>query len=356
MTRRKRERPAVRSCDWCECEYSPQNYRQRFCSQACATLHGNAQKPHPCGPCETCGRPFHSRTPGKRFCSLDCYLGSDFFAALTWDNMRRLNPTMGVPRVCRQCGEEYSRKRKAAFCGALCRRQYFAARFDRWIANPETIALPQNFDEFLDRDVLSCPVAGCDWEGENLSAHANFAHGIPAREFKKLCGFNLKTGLVGRETSKAMTDRNHRMLADGVIQPGFPADAPRSGPKTDYLSLEGKEHRKKAAACRERQPPPPRPPQLCRGCGVDVPQPVCGRQLYCTTQCRDRHYATRRVAEAVCAYCGGRFEANGQQARRTRQSLPVCCSLECRNKFNAVKALAARGQREWRAERKDGAS
>lgn len=340
MSKRKHERPAALPCAWCGSVFTPKSYRNRFCSQGCQTNFSNKRvDQHTLGPCPTCGSMFQSRRKDKVFCSLDCYIDSDQFKRMNATNLAALNPTLGVPKICKGCGAEYPRASRALFCGKQCRRKYFADRFDRWVANPENIALPQNFDEFLARDVLSCPVDGCEWEGEHLGYHVNIVHGITAREFKKLCGFNIGSGLVGDALSRSMSDRVKLLIADGRIPvgTGFP-DGVRTA--TRCVSLEAREHSKKVRAELPRFRDESLP---CRQCGVAVQQPRCGHRMYCSTRCRSRWYEKQASETCRCAYCGGVFASNKSQSKRHAKGLPVCCSSTCRNRLNIASALAARG-------------
>lgn len=341
MTQRREDRPERRACDWCGEEFTPLSYRHHFCSSGCATAHGNSLARHECGPCPTCGAMFRSRSPGKKYCRVECYIDSDQFQAMRRQNLENLNPTLGTPRVCKGCGAEYPRSRRAKFCTKACRRKYFAERFDRWVANPESVALPQNFDEFLARNVLTCPVTGCEWEGTFLGAHVNFAHGISARDFKKLAGFNLTSGLVGAELSEFMSAKARRLVEQGLFFRGAEeCRPPAEGDREVYISLERKEAAKKSRA----ELPPYRDAWLpCRTCGAEVRQPTMGRKLYCSIPCRTKYYQDHAVGEAPCAYCGKSFECNRVQANRHREGKPVCCSQTCRNRLNVARALAVRG-------------
>jgi hypothetical protein len=98
------------------------------------------------------------------------------------------------------------------FHNKLCRRKYQSERFDRWIASPETMPLPQNYDEFLTDNILSCLVEGCRWIGHNLSTHMNFTHGLDALNFKVQAGFNLRTGVISAPMSEKMS--NSKIEAD----------------------------------------------------------------------------------------------------------------------------------------------
>lgn len=344
MTRAKQQRQSVASCQWCGVKYEPKNYLQKYCSHACRTVAGNANDSrHQCGPCPTCGAMFRSRRKDKVFCSLQCYTASDQFKEMSMANISTASPNVGSPKICPACNCEFPRSRRAKYCSDRCRRRFFAERFDRWIANPEQISLPQNFDEFLVRDVLPCPVVGCGWEGEHLSTHVNFAHGITAREFKKLCGFNIGTGLVGEKLSAWFSERTKRFIADGIIKSGDDCNLVpgyQGSRSFGYVSLESKEHRAKANAMRPNNSQKTNP---CRECGVLVAQPFAGRKEYCSTACRSRYYSRTKTCECRCAQCGLAFVGTRAQSRRHMNGLNVCCSQLCRNRMNIVAALSARG-------------
>lgn len=339
MTKQKYVIPDSKLCDWCGVSFSPVNYKQRFCSGSCAVVFRNRSPgKHDCGPCPTCGKMFKSKDRKKVFCSMDCYVASDQYAALHNANLNKLNPNHGKPRVCHGCGSEFSRANRRKYCTNTCRRRYFTERFDRWIANPESVALPQNFDEFLSRNILSCPVDGCGWEGEFLGSHVNHAHGISAREFKKLCGFNISTGLVGTDLAKHFSERTEQRIADGSLLLGFSDSLREPAVRENYKSLEGKEHAKKSRA---------ESPQFsgkflpCRECGIEVPQLYYGKKMYCSPTCRSKWYSHQNVDECQCAFCGKQFVGSRRQTSRYKKALPVCCGTACRCKFaQAAKVIA----------------
>lgn len=344
MTKPKQDRPASQLCTWCGKSFCPKNYKQACCSQGCRVAYENSKTGrHTCGPCPTCSVTFHSRVKGKIFCSLECYMNSEQFKQMSMENIASVTPKLGVPRTCQGCGGDFPRSQRKKYCSDRCRRRFFAERFDRWIASPESVALPQNFDEFLLREQLPCPISGCNWEGEHLGNHVNFAHGITARQFKKLCGFNLSTGLIGDRLARWFSDRTAGFIEQGIIKIG--SDSPLfgahlNGCRSDYVSLESKEHRKKSVADRPRSSVKLKP---CRECGADVAQPYCGRREYCSTSCRSRYYARTQTCDCVCAQCGTSFVGSRGQSKRHMSGLSVCCSVACRNRMNVVAALSARG-------------
>lgn len=291
-----------------------------FCSNLCRTafMASKLRKPVPNrGPCGHCGAYFSSRRE-KLFCSMKCYTGSgQFTAMLDANRVKSLSPESVEKRAakqrqgqhvsCLECGEEFYRKRATdrrparKFCTTVCYRSYMAKRFDRFIANPETVALPQNFDEFLDREELPCLVDGCAWSGKHLSVHIISAHGIRADDFKRATGFNLGSGLISSDLARRFSERARQGVA---IDPDLQVlgqerrRPPGLGSLLAYGSLEGREHRAKARALVAALPGPSR---ACRACGVLFRQKTpFGRTLYCTRDCRNGFYSaeSRKLAQS----------------------------------------------------------
>lgn len=279
------------------------------CSTICraAWMRKKLSKPVPHrGPCPHCKQMFKSRNAAKIFCSMACYTASDQFKAMLAANRekaslpesvgkRTANARTGAHYNCLECGAEfYSRpSRKKKYCSSLCYRKYMAKRFDRWIANPKEMALPQCFDEFLSSAELPCLIEGCDWVGHHLGNHVNATHGITANEFKRAVGFNIGTGLVSPELHKKMCEVNAGKGDTARVLAALLCVGERG---IIYRSLEGREHTAKASALLRETPGPTRD---CDGCGDRFQQrSPCGRAKYCTTECRDRTYAARKRAAA----------------------------------------------------------
>lgn len=203
--------------------------------------------------CEQCGHPFQSRGKDKRFCSLSCYANSP----VGRERLQRAAELGGLARrggkgypqmPCAVCGKKMeihaNHEPERFFCSLACRRGYWRELFDSLIGNPEGLPLPNNYDEFLDRNELPCLMPGCDWSGPSLSGHLFQCHGIKATQFKEAAGFNRSTGLVGKAMSA-------KLAAPHV---GVPIDlrllsAAGSNPDANYhpeLRLEGREHMRKA--------------------------------------------------------------------------------------------------------------
>ena len=267
------------------------------------------------GPCKTCGKLFESRID-KMFCSLDCYTKSEQFKGMVAENLKKAGSLESIHRraqaaklgqdvPCLECGTEFYQKLpskgRAArkFCDTTCYRSYLAKRFDRWVANPEGMALPQCYDEFLDREELACVVDGCDWHGQHLTLHMNQAHGVRADEFKRAAGFNLSTGVIAKPLAVALRERGllgvaanmddaDRAAALALSQKALAANPIR------YRSLEGREHAKKARSMLGVGPQ-----RTCDGCGALFQQSTpMGKAKYCSIECRDSAYAKQRKASA----------------------------------------------------------
>ena len=265
------------------------------------------------GPCKTCGKKFESRID-KMFCSMDCYIKSDQFREMQskyWAPSAEVKAKIseqlkkGKDVPCIECGTEFYQKQPSKgkparkFCGTPCYRTYLSKRFDRWVANPEGMALPQCYDEFLDREELACVVDGCDWHGQHLTLHMNQAHGIVADEFKRAAGFNLGTGVIAKPLAEALRERiavgvaagmddNARVAALALSQKSL------AGNYIRYKSLEGREHAKKS-----RSMLGPGPQRICAGCSTVFQQSTpMGKALYCSRDCRDNAYAEQRHAIA----------------------------------------------------------
>lgn len=263
------------------------------------------------GPCKTCGKMFESKAD-KIFCSMACYTQSRQFKEMQLKNhvpsaaarvkiAAKLRKGADVP--CLECGVEFYQKRPSKgrtakkFCSTVCYRAYLAKRFDRWIANPEGMALPQCYDEFLDREELTCVVEGCNWRGKHLTLHVNYTHGIGSDEFKRATGFNLSTGVIAKPLAMAFHDRTLRGVArntadvDHIARVALAQKALASKP-IRYRSLESVEHTNKALALRRFVPGPQR---ICANCNtVFVQNTSCGRALYCSKKCRNIAYAKQR--------------------------------------------------------------
>lgn len=308
---------------------SSRNGRNVFCCVDCRVakeqeLQRSRPGRHVCGPCPTCGEEFRSRIKGKKFCSMKCYTSHSSFL----DRLRRQNEEKskaafpdGRPR-CPQCGEETPKNRK--YCNNLCRRKYFADRFDRFVANPEQIALPQNFDEFLLQSELPCLFEGCEWCGTNLSLHVNMVHGVSVDKFKEMVGFNRTTGLVAPSISEFRSGLMKRLIKDGVIKAGDAEHLKKIDRSGHEMRLEGKEHWQKSMAitggmkkfaeagtAKSRDPERrkeigermrqtiaemPMVPKVCTECGCDyeVKQMHSGKAKFCSQKCRNAAGSRKR--------------------------------------------------------------
>lgn len=358
------------ACGWCERQFSLRNPgqlgayragRSVYCSGKCLNAHERSKPGRHQKICPTCGRAFASRTKTKTFCSVACYTSSPAcvarlrecneakqLAAYEADKARGTDLAVPVaPSIylCLQCNGEFRRRPSVnrKFCTSTCYRLYMAARFDRFIANPEKLALPQCYDEFLTQDLLPCLFEGCQWRGKFLGAHVNFAHGVTAQQFKDLAGFNAGTGLVTPDLRRVFYENAIRRRDDGTLclVPAVRGDThPASARRSPRL--EALEHsRKSSVVCRNIGEPKPALP--CRTCGKEVPQAYFGKTLYCSTRCRSAYYGRHNAGELHCDYCGQEFSATRAQIRQKQSGGKACCSTICRNRMNATAKLVGKG-------------
>lgn len=277
--------------------------REAYCSQICrhAAQRAKLCKPLPQhGPCPTCGKMFESRT-SKVFCSLECYNKSPEFKEMARANCKKGKQTQEemwaekMQRICPVCGKEFRADRShRKFCSHLCYRKFRADLFDAWVANPQQIALPQCYDEFMLQEELPCLIEGCNWKGRHLSVHLNQAHGVLAADFKRAAGFNLKTGLVAPDLAEELSQRRKLGVAVNPVLQQKGQENRYSGVR-NYQSLEGKEHRRKARMMIDSEGPE----RTCIGCGAKFRQSTpFGKALYCTIPCRTDHYAKMNHSKA----------------------------------------------------------
>ena len=266
--------------------------------------------------------------------------------------------------TCANCGKVIERKpsllrSEHPLCSKACYHDYRRKRFDRRIANPETLALPQDYDEFLSKDQLPCLVEGCGWVGQCLAAHMNHTHGIPRREFKKMAGFTLKRGVCTQAISEACSKNsteNH--LGDRLGENFSTRPAPKGtrGP----MSLQGKEARLKSYILNSELPPEGEVAAICIGCGEEFtypkPRHSAPVRRYCTPACQSMHQAEITKAlqaanplAATCAGCGRSFNVTTNRARlRVSRGLSVCCSHKCSG-VCAARACAQKPPKEAQA-------
>jgi len=317
-----------------------------FCSKLCRERwHRRNPKLHDLGPCPTCGDSFKSKRKAKKYCSLGCFLNDP----KTAETLRQNNEAKKSRDECPICGKEKRAARTT--CSRQCWRVYLSERFDRWIASPSQIALPQNFDEFLSQETLPCLVDGCEWIGDRLGQHINMVHGITAEEFKSLAGFNKRSGLVSIEESRRMSNLASQLFSEGRIGQSFAEylasvkdgeiDAPKAtAPKA---TLEYVEHRTKSITLRTRK-------TKTRTCDIcDAKYETFGHahnSKYCSVGCRKAAYKdmeSRLRFMMRCSFCGAMFTGNRNQSRRHERGDKVACSKDCRHKMNIKAALSARG-------------
>ncbi len=343
-------------CGWCDKEFESDSRSQLvavrrhnavYCSKECKNKRNNAQPGPHAGVCVNCGSGFRSRTKGKRYCSMKCYIESPE----TIERLRLRNEEAASKRPnCPQCGGKTKTKRK--FCSTLCQRRFFDERFDRFIASPETLALPQNYDEFFCKDELPCIIEGCDWVGHRLGYHCNIVHGIDVVKLRELAGFNRRTGTVSAPEQQRLSDQGKTLFEDGKTGHAFlemqeeikngERERPQSNPSD---TLESREHRRKAAALRRAVIVT----RVCNECEREYESTALAHgSLFCSVKCRsvgERERRRQGVSEEKCSYCGEIFIANQWKADRVRNGHKVTCSDLCRNRMNIAECLSQQGRR-----------
>lgn len=281
--------------------------RPAYCSPACKEAAAEARrKPIPVwGPCPVCGEMFESRQR-KIFCGMKCYTASPQFKAHLKAaaekgaaSSAKISHAAWLAQTfpkCLECGEEVRKRGKhRKFCNHKCYRLYMAGRFDRWIASPQRIGTLQGYDEFLTQEELPCLVEGCEWTGHALSNHMNFAHGVPADEFKRAAGFNMGTGVVSQPMREHLQEREHIGVANAaVLAANRPVGMPVPTNPRGYLAREGKEHFAKTRAMLLAVEGPVR---VCLGCEKQFKQAtIYGMTKFCSVPCRTEWYRQRGMA------------------------------------------------------------
>lgn len=321
--------------------------------------------------CPVCKLEFNSKKQ-KTYCSMRCYLSSEQFKTMELTNLNNINKdTKGPIKVkCKNCENEYftPRWRPKKFCSKICLRIYYKERFDRFIANPETIALPQAYDEYLTKENLPCLFNDCDWVGKNLSSHVNRTHGITAREFKKLAGFNLKSGLVTPDLSKQMSDK---AFSQNLAQyrPDNSNKNLNLNRESDYRSLEGREHWAKSVAysrakfieagiktarsskfkdnARERIKRTKEEnsnnliEKTCPQCKKVFNVPIMkSNQIFCSKECKKEatyiKFGKEKIYDIICCQCLCTFKGTYQQMWKQSKGTRVFCSRRCISAYHVV--------------------
>lgn len=309
----------------------------------------NPKLPPHVGVCAYCHKQYRSRVKGTKFCGMRCYTASDDFQIRIRQQARVINgrkrlaaggdPNSRPQRACAHCGEMFFLKlseiKSHKYCSRHCYRLYMADRFDRWIANPQSVALPQAYDAFLTQDLLPCLFDGCDWEGHNLSIHVNFTHGVTAEQFKEMAGFNRRTAVITSAVHQKFSEAKSNPQFLKIWEQNRITNPNTSGQIKASLRLEGREHLAKSIALNKIAIEMPEP---CVECGIKVVKlSPWGRKIWCSVKCRNVTYARAariKMWECVCAHCGLTFQGNKYQDKRKRQGKDVMCSTECRGARN----------------------
>ena len=247
------------------------------------------------GPCPTCGNYFES-VRKKTYCNLVCWNHSEENSKkLEILRMKKLAPRVLIN--CLECGKDLplppAKAKKRKFCGSECYRLFFAKRFDRWIASPQKIALPQSYDEFLTMEELPCLVEGCDWKGHNLTLHVNRCHGIPSSKFKFQVGFNQTTPVISGTLLHTMQTMDHEKALLSLKtwkETTQLQDPPRTWNLP--LALEGREHHTKGRILAINSNKIRI--QICKKCGETFELLPYDSKKYCSAKCKKQIIEERR--------------------------------------------------------------
>lgn len=250
---------------------------------------------------------------------------------------------------------------------------------------PRELMVPTDYDRYFDNDTLPCLIRHCRWHGRAVAMHMAKIHGIAARDFKQLAGFNLGGGVVTRDSKKkfreAAYDRDpDRKQWQRARRAGLPPDElHKAARQQTYRSSEAEQHHqqvidrlkgepgetricacgarfqakmlaKKTTRCpacrverrkeRQRQlyprkikvprPVMPRPVLPCQHCGEPIPHTRTRAAIYCTDSCKSAaiyqtqgHVPIAALARETCGRCGVTL-SEAQRAKGRRYCSTLC--------------------------------
>lgn len=196
--------------------------KKKYCSAECLVHSRGHEYTREEKTCPVCGDVFIAKTENRMYCSLDCYLSDpETKKRLKEMNIKKSNTDI---YKCANCGKEIARRKirsrtKNLFCSEECYHSYISTRFDRNIAEVYTFGEMNNYDEFLSKEKLECPVDGCGWIGDKLCSHMNLVHGIKEYDFKERMGFCRKTGVIStsiHESARRPSNRNPKLNPENL--------------------------------------------------------------------------------------------------------------------------------------------
>jgi len=255
-----------------------------FCSRECHHMNSGHHFGKYNIKCKTCGKEMVSTYDGRKYCCLKCYMADPETKHRLEDMNLKKKKDAEVIKKCAYCGTvlhmKKSRESKRNYCNKVCSRAYMSERFDRFVVSEMSLGKINNYDEFLSKEILPCPVDGCDWEGEWLSSHMNFEHGIKKDDFKKMMGFNIKSAIMtsGLHLQFLNKDTTHLDQYKGKAIGNL-----KHKRKDNYYSSEASEHKSKEFALRENI-------KECVVCGEEFRITNFGNHRYCSVRCREKEY------------------------------------------------------------------
>ena len=253
---------------------------------------------------------------------------------------------------CPNCGQPVPPMRK--YCSSICYQQHRNSR------SRENVELwsPEDYEKFLGQEEMPCLVKGCAWKGIFVTAHMVAKHGIPAREVKEHCGFNITQGLITpalREKFKKRPKQVKSMKKFAEYRKQCKENPPRKGKTSTAISKQGREKHRKIVSAKlaaMKKDPSLKPQAICRECGQSFrnENSPYNAGKFCTVECRSNYYRRQydkgltpsgsepSVVDITCAQCGKEFRGNRRQVRRKIKGEPVCCSPDCTQLLNGRKA------------------
>lgn len=310
-----------------------------YCSKQCRAIKHSEKLSLPdilVGECRHCHKELYSRNLKKIYCDNVCYMASDQHKEMIHNNLQaiakqqpvkdaikelnrvtgkrilnkdktlvglrakgteHLSATTYTPEGelfhCLECNAPKYRKpsEDRKFCSHKHFVAYRAKRFARRLANPEPLKDIADYTTFLEQDILPCIVQGCTWEGQHLTLHCNLEHGITAREFKQIFGFNLTEGIVGKDLSNRYSQRALEGIAKDKLLCGL--EKARATPRTARSRLRSPQALENARNSRKASVKLEGPMRICEGCNMEFQQStIFGFAKYCTKLCRAAHYAS----------------------------------------------------------------
>lgn len=113
------------TCETCGTAFLDRTGRARFCSVACC----DEAKRRPRSSCDNCGEPFRPKARDRTsFCSRACAYRHQAWRAKRRRLVRRRNDHVRRLTPCAECGRQFVKRRRAAYCSDGCRKEVARVR------------------------------------------------------------------------------------------------------------------------------------------------------------------------------------------------------------------------------------